>query len=544
MATVSGGTTIGLNFDTLEASELFNYDSETLATTAAKYFDDPSNYTLFKGSGFTYNSSGLPTSGFITALYVVVDGETVLKVTGINNVSATDVVAFASSGDTAGLLNVVFAGADAMTGTSLVDVLNGFGGNDILAGGNGNDRLSGGIGNETMQGGLGKDVIDGGTGVDSALYTDKTAAVVVTLNGATNASVAIGGVTEDALRNVENVTGGTAADILTGDGFANTLSGGAGNDRLAGGDGNDTLIGGVGKDVIDGGTGIDTASYAEKTVAVVVTLNGATNASVTVDGLAEDALRNIENVTGGSVADVLTGDGLANTFIGGAGDDTLIGGGGGDRFVGGSGNDNMDGGTGKDTVDYGSEAQAAGTKGVVVNLLGQGSQGGLTADTAIDSFGDTDHVANIPNVVGTSFSDKIYGGKHDNVLSGGAGNDLIDGERGIDTLTGGSGKDIFVFHTALGNGNVDTITDFNIADDTIRLDNAVFTALSATGALASGFFRASATGTAQDANDFIVYETDTGKLFYDADGNGAGAARHFATLTGTSVLTAADFVVI
>jgi Ca2+-binding RTX toxin-like protein len=68
----------------------------------------------------------------------------------------------------------------------------------------------------------------------------------------------------------------------------------------------------------------------------------------------------------------------------------------------------------------------------------------------------------------------------------------------------------------------------------------VFTKLSVTGVLAAANFRANTTGTAADANDYIVYETDTGLLFYDADGSGAGAALLIATLTGLPALTAGD----
>ena len=49
---------------------------------------------------------------------------------------------------------------------------------------------------------------------------------------------------------------------------------------------------------------------------------------------------------------------------------------------------------------------------------------------------------------------------------------------------------------------------------------------------------------AQDADDHIIYETDTGKLFYDADATGANAGVHFATLTAELSLTNADFSVL
>jgi Ca2+-binding RTX toxin-like protein len=41
----------------------------------------------------------------------------------------------------------------------------------------------------------------------------------------------------------------------------------------------------------------------------------------------------------------------------------------------------------------------------------------------------------------------------------------------------GGGNDNFVFNTSLGAGNVDRITDFREAQDSVRLDDAVFTGL-------------------------------------------------------------------
>ena len=121
--------------------------------------------------------------------------------------------------------------------------------------------------------------------------SDKTVAVVVTLNGATNATVHVGGVAEDTLRNIENVTGGVGQRHADRRRLGQPARGGAGNDLLRAA---------VARTSLDGGAGVDTAVYTDKTVAVVVALNGATNATVTVGGVAEDTIRNIENVTGGS----------------------------------------------------------------------------------------------------------------------------------------------------------------------------------------------------------------------------------------------------
>jgi Ca2+-binding RTX toxin-like protein len=66
--------------------------------------------------------------------------------------------------------------------------------------------------------------------------------------------------------------------------------------------------------------------------------------------------------------------------------------------------------------------------------------------------------------------------------------------------------------------------------------------LAATGTLDAAFFRI---GTAAaDANDYIVYNSLTGALIYDANGSAAGGAIQFATLSTGLSLTNADFVVI
>jgi hypothetical protein len=80
------------------------------------------------------------------------------------------------------------------------------------------------------------------------------------------------------------------------------------SDHVNGYAGNDYFYGGAGKDTLDGGSGTDTADYSEKTTAVKVTLNNSSNATVYVNNSAEDTIKNIENINGGSAADQLTGD--------------------------------------------------------------------------------------------------------------------------------------------------------------------------------------------------------------------------------------------
>jgi Ca2+-binding RTX toxin-like protein len=142
-------------------------------------------------------------------------------------------------------------------------------------------------------------------------------------------------------------------------------------------------------------------------------------------------------------------------------------------------------------------------------------------------------------------NDTLNGGVGADTLNGGSGNDVLVGGAGQDKLTGGSGADIFVFNNRPG---ADTVMDFQSGVDRLQLDSAVFTALGApTSALDPSQFWASATANAgHDADDRIIYNTRTGRLYYDADGNGSGAAVVIALL-GTRThptLDAADFYVI
>ena len=57
----------------------------------------------------------------------------------------------------------------------------------------------------------------------------------------------------------------------------------------------------------------------------------------------------------------------------------------------------------------------------------------------------------------------------------------------------------------------------------------------------AGQFVSEAGVKAHEADDFILYDTTTGNLYYDADGAGAGAAVQFATVIGHPTLTCLDF---
>ena len=151
---------------------------------------------------------------------------------------------------------------------------------------------------------------------------------------------------------------------------------------------------------------------------------------------------------------------------------------------------------------------------------------------------------------GGAGADLLAGGAGGDILSGAAGNDALTGGAGSDKLSGGTGKDIFLFDKYSFSGS-DQILDFHAVDDTIKIENALFSKLLINGALAADNYRESRTGLAHDGNDFILYNTRSGGLLYDADGNGAGHAIHFATLydghgghPSASQLSPLDFVIV
>ncbi|WP_201863600.1 calcium-binding protein [Microvirga soli] len=172
---------------------------------------------------------------------------------------------------------------------------------------------------------------------------------------------------------------------------------------------------------------------------------------------------------------------------------------------------------------------------IVVRVV---DEGGIATDAAFTiALGD---VA-VETINGTTRADS---------LTGGTGQDVLFGGLGKDTLTGNAGSDIFVFDAKPNTKtNRDKITDFNVKDDTIWLDNKVFTKLGKAGSesnpaqLKKDFFVKGS--KAKDKNDYVIYDSKKGVLSYDADGSGTKyAAVEIATLSKKLGLTYKDFFVI
>ncbi|HEX8669006.1 MAG TPA: matrixin family metalloprotease [Allosphingosinicella sp.] len=416
--------------------------------------------------------------------------------------------------------------SDTLTGSTAANTLDGGAGDDILSGGDGNDVLNGGAGTDKMTGGLGNDTFVLDVATDSIL--EAAGGGIDTVQTAMTYTLGA---------ELENLTlTGSAAVAGTGNGVANTIIGNGAANTLTGGGGNDVLNGGGGIDSMNGGTGNDTYVVDLLADAITEAAGGGTDTvqtalTYTLGAELENLLLTgsaAVNGTGNGLNNSITGNAAANTLDGGAGNDVLNGGGGADKMVGGAGNDTYAVDAAGDIV---TEAAAGGTDTVQSAI-------GYTLGAELEYLVLTGRSA--INGTGNALGNRLTGNSAANSLSGLGGGDKLFGGGGNDTLAGGTGADGFYFDTTLdATANFDKISDFAAVDDTVYLKRSIFTAFAADGTIAAAAFYA---GTAaHDADDRILYDSASGKIFYDADGNGAGAAILFAQVTAGTTLTNLDF---
>jgi Ca2+-binding RTX toxin-like protein len=400
------------------------------------------------------------------------------------------------------------AGADNVTlsAGTVTGTINTSLGNDVI-------NLIGGAVSGLVTGGQGSDTyyVDSTTDriiEDLTLFGTDEDRVISTISWSLGAGFEVLELTGQAIAG----TGNFGDNLLYGNDADNILRGRGGRDLLDGGEGEDTLYGGIGNDVYQvddldtviefAGQGIDTVNVGEREGLGTYTLPAnvenlffAAQTGITAIG---NALNN--EITAGSFNDTLDGTTGFDTLIGGTGNDVYIT----DGF------DLLIDDGGIDTVQSSISFE-----------LATGFENLTLTGTAVTG-------------VGNAAANRIIGNAGANSLNGGLGND---------TLTGGAGGDDFVFTAAPGAANIDRITDFRTGVDSIRLENAVFTGLAA-GTLAVTAFVQNTSGNAADASDRIIYETDTGALWFDRDGTGGAAKVQFATLNPGLTLSASDFFVI
>ncbi|MBB3021153.1 Ca2+-binding RTX toxin-like protein [Microvirga lupini] len=594
MANVVVTTPNGFNpyyFNNIVPETLVLIDTETVTV----HVDLESGYTIrFVGTDLVIDMDMLNPfiSGTVTAVYIEHLENDENGVTTVEDVAITGI-----SVDLADLGGLLVADPSSVEyGYSIMRFL--MSGNDSYLGSNGQDVILTGLGNDTVEAGGGIDLIfvgpgaatiDGGDGEDTLNLNNIFSGNPTAAAGVNIDLAALKGTNSDGsalvISGIEHVNGGVGNDTITGNALDNILGGNAGDDFIKGGDGDDILLGDEGNDTLDGGAGDDLFYIGETSQTAFYTGNkvligGAGRDQAILNGELSEytyrfddagqlvfthkasgatyALSGIETIFDGiverSVDDfrpVVTPSNTAPTSL------TLTSGWvwentNGNKPVGVLGAKDVDGdkltyslvddARGRFKIDGNKLVVAEGAnldyeqaKSHIVIVQVSDGRGGASTQTFTISVRDV-------------AKENVTGGTGADIVKGGSGSDKIGGGLGKDVLTGGKGKDAFVFNTKASKTNVDKITDFNVKDDSIYLDNAMFSKLGKKGSLSSpaklnkDFF---VTGSkAKDKNDYLVYDSKKGVLSYDADGSGKGKAVEIATLSNKAKLTDADFFVI
>ena len=294
---------------------------------------------------------------------------------------------------------------------------------------------------------------------------------------------------------------------------------------LIGTDGEEMLVGTDGNDIIDGKAGID------------ILMGGAGNDILSSSGsswLYGDSGKDTFNLTGGwhVIADWNSAEDTLNVSFGSrvsvvthlsSNDFTL-------------------------TTAQNISVENANNAGTIF-LSGYYSNDRLTGSAGVDIlYGDSgDDV-----LIGNAGNDNLDGGQGNDTLLGGAGDDYLNGGNGNDTLTGGAGSDTFSIKASDFADNlngIDKIVDFVSGVDKIELRTEYYQPVLKGGISLNWNIKPNADelvqgagAVAQDANDRFIFDTDTGALYFDSDGNGANEAVQFAILQGVTQLSVDDFL--
>lgn len=263
------------------------------------------------------------------------------------------------------------------------------------------------------------------------------------------------------------------------------------------------------------------------------------------------------------------------TYFGNAGNDTLNGLKGDDSLSGGTGDESLNSGLGQDTLagGTGNDTYTSDGGGDVIEetstLLSEidtvnspvsFSLGENLENLVLTGFSPTSGNGNSLNnqiignaasnkLSGDSGNDTLTGNRGNDTLRGGIDNDLLLGNNGDDNLAGGSGNDtliggsnfdIFYFESPLE--ETDTITDFNVAQDTIQVLKLTFGGGLVEGALTTEQFVVGS--AAVDGSTRFIYNKNIGGLFFDTDGTGSTAQIQIAKLSANLRLTNLDIVVV
>ncbi len=320
--------------------------------------------------------------------------------------------------------DIVHAGAghDIVFGEEGDDTIFGEDGEDSLFGGDGDDTLVGGADADMVDGGTGNDTIvatyadgdddiDGGEGSDTLDFSGVATSVMVNLTEGNSEGQHTG---TDHFRNIENVKGSQAGDVIVMNAQANTIEAGHGDDviqsRAREQSHNQDSNEGDGDDFVDGGDGNDLLDYSSSTASIIVDVNAGTASGSDID---HDQFRSIEDFKTGHGDDVVITDDQDNVIDTGAGNDVVKTSSyrSTDSEGTSDGNDHFDGGEGNDSL-----VMASAVKDLDVDMV---------AETARGEEIDEDTFSSFENITTGAGNDTIIADANDNQIQGGDGNDVI-----------------------------------------------------------------------------------------------------------------------
>lgn len=430
---------------------------------------------------------------------------------------------------------------------------------DQLLGAKGVDVISGGAGNDYIWGGLGSDILVGGSGIDRFAYH-------------------VMGEAGDVIADFRAGTGGDVVDLavlsrqlgwsgdLGGKGYVAFVQSGA--DTLLQVDSTGGANSFVTMATLKGVTALALTS-ANISTDIEVTNNGDTNTGKiistpgsTVIVPAPDAFSDYDDLPkqlGTTLDDILYGTTSADLLVGFGGNDILRSGEGNDILAGGAGADILRGGSGKDQASY-ADALSAVTaslsnpgfntgdakgdfysqvEGLIGSMFGDKLTGTDTMN-ALDGGAGADQLyglGGMDRLSGGAGNDMLYGGLQNDTLDGGADNDLLVGGAGYDRLTGGIGAD--TFQIDLTTTGSDTVVDFEHGVDKIMLGSGFRAA-----DLADISFVTGDRPVADTLIASLLYNSSSGALWWDADGNGAGDPVQIACFVDKPVISLSDFILL
>jgi Ca2+-binding RTX toxin-like protein len=177
-------------------------------------------------------------------------------------------------------------------------------------------------------------------------------------------------------------------------------------------------------------------------------------------------------------------------------------------------------------IDLGAAPDVIRNAGTILGDVGLGGgadlydgRGGLVQGV-IDGGGGSD------TIIGGVEADFLVGGRGRDIVRGDGGDDTLVGCYGRDVLNGGAGADTFVFANLR---QADRITDFTTSEDLIHLEDNALKGMSTKGGLAASAFHVGPAATSDDHR--VIYDEETGNLYYDRNGDAQGGVTKIARLS-------------